>query len=425
MHQQWEDQIAFYVAGTLPRAQVAELERHLATCAACQQSLREWRQIAEAVRDEAGTWSRRLPPLSLGVRSSLRQPAPKPGISPAFDAPTPTSRRVRYRRPSRSWGAITLAAAVITLVLFGGAITYLTNRDRHNQNASATLVAMSLQTEEVEATQALDPTPTRRPPTQEPRDLGILTAPTTATALPPTNLPTRQPDSAPVNTQPPDMTRTTEMRFVEENLMVEMQSCRVGSPGEPVPVYEWTNRLAPIVDYLQPGERLTSHITDGAGWYQVNGREGGILGWVPAESVTLEGDCGALLLPSLTPDATRCTAYASVGQPLFLLEGPGASWPTTYILQPLFTATAFERSDNGWVRLMHQDGGTIWIGWVQASELVLEGTACVNLPVIASSLYATPGFVTATESFTPTPVPFDPPTATPPDLDATEDIPST
>ncbi len=69
-HKSWEDLIPFYVAQTLPLSDAAALERHLAHCPDCRQSVDEWRAIAATVRAEANRRASRLPPLSPRVSAT-------------------------------------------------------------------------------------------------------------------------------------------------------------------------------------------------------------------------------------------------------------------------------------------------------------------------------------------------------------------
>jgi anti-sigma factor RsiW len=74
MHEQWEKQLPFYVAGALPAEEHAALEQHLKDCAACRDELTAWRHLAAAVRGEAEERATALPPISPVVRANLKRP---------------------------------------------------------------------------------------------------------------------------------------------------------------------------------------------------------------------------------------------------------------------------------------------------------------------------------------------------------------
>ena len=67
MHNLWEEMLPFYIAGSLPKAEATRLERHLEHCETCSQSMSDWKLVAAAVRAEAASQMRALPPLSADV----------------------------------------------------------------------------------------------------------------------------------------------------------------------------------------------------------------------------------------------------------------------------------------------------------------------------------------------------------------------
>lgn len=84
MHEGWQDLLPFYAVGTLPAADRAAVEAHLAGCAACQQTIDEWRVVATAVQAEASARAAALPPLSPVVRANLRRrPTPAQALHSA------------------------------------------------------------------------------------------------------------------------------------------------------------------------------------------------------------------------------------------------------------------------------------------------------------------------------------------------------
>ncbi len=49
MHEQWQDLIPYYVAGSLSQTDAAALERHVEFCALCRKALDEWRVIGRII----------------------------------------------------------------------------------------------------------------------------------------------------------------------------------------------------------------------------------------------------------------------------------------------------------------------------------------------------------------------------------------
>jgi anti-sigma factor RsiW len=67
-----QDQLPFYVAGTLPAAERTPIEQHLAECATCRAAAQEWRAVALGVRSGVAARPGALPPLSPVVRAQVR-----------------------------------------------------------------------------------------------------------------------------------------------------------------------------------------------------------------------------------------------------------------------------------------------------------------------------------------------------------------
>jgi hypothetical protein len=279
MHKQWQELIPFYAAGTLAEAQVVSLNRHLAGCDVCSRVLDEWRVIGEAVRDEGSAWAEEVPPLSERARAEIQ--IPRQGASTWVnghrpDAPVQTAPRQPFSSAAnRRYAPVTLAAAVIAVVVFGGLLLYaLMGIERP---PTATILPAS-QTPE---TGTPAPTTTSRP-TQNPNlDLGILTAP-----------PGLQ-ESVERTPQPPVSV------FVPSPTSSFTRCMAVTASGEPVAVYAWPDDYTAQNGTIHPDEEWWTWIHSGDGWYQVY--YAGITGWVPANLVTLLGPCDDLMLPSPTP----------------------------------------------------------------------------------------------------------------------------
>lgn len=137
MHKHWTDLLPYYVAGTLSQKQAAELERHLAGCEDCRQTVREWQRVAEVVRSETQQWAAQTP-----------QIPPQSVLTAAFSSngrgtlpPTETSRmRLALSRSAsaRSTSIVTLAA-VIAILLIGGVLllSVLSDPDSPSQGAAS------------------------------------------------------------------------------------------------------------------------------------------------------------------------------------------------------------------------------------------------------------------------------------------------
>jgi len=133
MHDRWQDQLPYYAAGTLDPAERAALEAHLSGCEACRAALETWAMIAGAVREDAAARVEALPPLHLPdvfSRNGHAQDAPsldgvprKPEQTENTDMTVHFPEIANLRPAPQSRSLLTLAAAVLLVVLFGvGAI---------------------------------------------------------------------------------------------------------------------------------------------------------------------------------------------------------------------------------------------------------------------------------------------------------------
>src|SRR5262245_46750771 len=135
-HQEWQEQIPFYIAQTLSPEQRRAFEGHLATCDSCQAEMDDWRMIASAVWREADEAARHLPPLSQEVynRLSYRDKAPvsryaanpprpqPPQASPTNVTVLPQRRRIQL--------PLTMVAGLIVALVFGGLLFLFAFRDK-------------------------------------------------------------------------------------------------------------------------------------------------------------------------------------------------------------------------------------------------------------------------------------------------------
>lgn len=231
-HQHCLDQLPFYVAGKLSPAERAALDDHLAACDPCRAALDEWQRIAEDVRTQAASRVQVLPPLrtlpvfSSNGRSHLPTPiqedtmmnpatvytpslSPLPvhgegtgeGAAPRVEQALPLpGRHVKSRHP-----VITLAAALLVIVLFVGALVALNRGDQHpDSHPGAVLLTLSA-----------TPSPVSSPtliPTQPPDELATPTPiPSLIPTLPPDEPGT--PTPAPYMVIPGDLATPTPVPF--------------------------------------------------------------------------------------------------------------------------------------------------------------------------------------------------------------------
>ncbi len=412
MHEDWQELIPYYVAGTLPASDAAFLEQHLAMCDLCRTSLAEWRLIGEVVRAEAESWARQLPPLSPRVRNSLHQrpasPSPN-GFSkhPSAAAHAPAGPYypsvARQRRRNQPWLAATLIAAALTVVLFGGVMLYVISRNLSSQNQTTTPNGMAVNLWN-------SPNPTQAVGASVPAT-PTQTAQVTRTPTPIRAVPTRPPARSALPTASPQ-TRAAATSALW--LTPPPDRCSVSSAtGRPVNIYLWPGLEYSITGVLDPKEFLGTYIHSGTGWYEVYAPGGGIAGWVPAEQIRLNGPCTDLWLPSPTPlplplgtptPLAECLLSLPTPGTLNLRSGPGMDFPVINAVGQGILLTGIARSDNGWFRVTLTISSTVWIGWVSEQSVQQMGR-CGDLPVLQAGQYL--------RTLTPQPTPTLPDTPTP------------
>ena len=366
MHEQWQDMIPFYIAGSLTGAEASALERHLAGCELCRREAEAWGLIADAVRAEAKSWSQ-PPPLALEIRAQLYgsvNGARRETLPPAhpYQRPVPR-RRWRFAVPA------TLTAVVAVLLLFGGLLVFMALRgalEEKPQYASGSPVVPTL-------TASPMPSPTYTPGPDE-VDMGILPPPDTPTPLP-------QPSS----TLPPPSTSTPLPTATSQD-MNPLVCYAVNTSGDIVPLYRRPGETSERTGMLVRGESRRTWVYNEDDWYQIGEPSGGIAGWVRGDLVTLQGNCGGMALPSPTytpqpsPAATEPTATP-----------PGPCQPDFYRADadrnncPSQTQTpvqaAYQPFEGG-LMLWRNDTGGIWVlthtGTVLHYEEATYGTRPAN-----------------------------------------------
>lgn len=128
MHDPWLDQLSEYMEGTLPPADAAALEEHLAACAGCRQALADLQEVLSLAHSlEAGE-----PPRDLwaGIEQAITAQAPA-GALPVAPSPDMKVIRLDAARAAKPAGARfsftlpQLAAAAVLLMAVGGTAVYL------------------------------------------------------------------------------------------------------------------------------------------------------------------------------------------------------------------------------------------------------------------------------------------------------------
>jgi len=116
--QHWQDQLPFYVAGTLSEAERAAVDQHLAGCAMCRARAADWQRIADAVRADALDRVQHTPPLnrSLTTFSNDSFIERTSEMSTRTFNPTAPQRRVRLSGLIGAAAMFTLAFAALMLL---------------------------------------------------------------------------------------------------------------------------------------------------------------------------------------------------------------------------------------------------------------------------------------------------------------------
>src|SRR5690606_16697385 len=200
MHDRWQDQLPYYAAGTLDPAERAALEAHLSGCEACRAALETWMAIAGAVREDAATRVDALPPLHLPEvfsRNGHSKVAPaldgvvyKPERTENIEMTVHFPEIASLRPAPQSRSLLTLAAAVLLVVLFGVGAILLAQRigDPSTQEPGApqgdqpAALGIQAETPTVPPTDPPTSTPNIAPPTGTPQ---LMPSAMTSTALVP------------------------------------------------------------------------------------------------------------------------------------------------------------------------------------------------------------------------------------------------
>lgn len=362
MHNLWEEMLPFYIAGALPKGEATRLERHLERCEICSQSLNEWKQIATAVRAEAASQMRALPPLAPEIlreaseqrpnqtfqTSEMPRLVPKPRSTPRYSAPI-----------------VTLVAAV-TVLLIGGVLALMVMRPPDpNANGVALLPTSTLTHTPIPVTLAPTLEPTDVVPTDVPRIIVIepsetpiretatpLTAPTSLP--PPTQLAYIPPPTqvTPAQQFPTYLPPPTMTPFVEESMALSAAESSLASgtggggggcsaqpaipSGSVINLYSRPRTDAAVLATVAATDWLTALAVSDNGWYQVQSAAGNV-GWVQQSLVTPSGSCDSL--PLIAADSATTTLATPTVLPFPSLEPTSAQTQTSDAVPPEVTAS--------------------------------------------------------------------------------------
>lgn len=307
MHEQWQDLMPFYLAGTLSRAEAAALESHLAGCAECQLALNEWRIIAEVVKAEGQMRARALPPLAKSTRESIKQENTAAQNGRVLSLPTqPNQPAVKFRQPAATLKAmkpirtrqtrfpVTMAAAAVIVFVLGGILIFAMSRPPADENfadENESIAALPSYTPRIRLTETPTVTIT---PTQE-QELGII-----STARPPsTFVPSTLPSGAGGG--------IGGGGFVPQTItsaLVAPESVLEGCAITNITTFAQKIYQSPDVTSLQVGllnpQETLAVFQRSADWYNVIGTDNRIFGWIYGDGLSLTDACVSLPQPTPT-----------------------------------------------------------------------------------------------------------------------------
>lgn len=414
MHKKFEDLIPFYVAQTLPDDERRAVETYLAQSKEAQQEVADWHAIASVVYEDAARHAVGLPPLSPKVLDAIRQSQGRYSSEPTLET---LQVVVPPARPTvNRWMSLTMAAAVLMVVLFAGLLASMAARgsiDLTGSDGGGTSIVM-LTEESSSQTPLSTLSPTVTPLVT--RDMGIVTlTPQTSTRIPDTAVPPAviQPTTVPQD----DGSRGSEEATASESRQAEMAALGAFLPGEctlmsrtgaDVPIHRFPSQSSEVIGFITSGQTLRTWVYSGDGWYETGIFDAStIVGWVSAALVQVSGDCANLPLPS--PTATQTTtgvgvcAVEPVPTVLNMYAGPGSGYAILNAISPGAQPDILAVSDNGWLRVAWMIGDNRWIGWIPSTSVTLTGN-CDTLPGVGAAGYppeAMPVWSTPTPAITP------------------------
>jgi hypothetical protein len=389
MHEQWQDQIPFYVAGTLSPQEAAVLEQHLNECAACRRVVQEWRIIADAVRAEAEQWSKPLPPLSAAVREHLKaQPVSSTNGFKPHGAPPDPEFKVSYLRPQtgspRRRGSIpaTLAAALILLILFGALVIFVIG-----PGMSQPQKYLGSGPDDGNTTHQDDESlPTETPFSQTPSradDLGILPV---ATAINSTLAPTATLEGNPFQSAQYASPTTTPIPVTGVCSVISSSDSAVrmlAGPGDQYTILNVfsQNEAVPVVAKSDNGWYRVLLLIWTTEWY----------GWVNPEQVNLVGNCSDLAIIASQGYLPETPPQYSVTPTAQYMEGFGQYYLVVKEAVGPFAAGTRVRLSHAYYN--HQE----WVYYVVAEDEVTAAEVLERYLEYAPDI--TPGAPTPTAAF--------------------------
>ena len=316
MHNQWEEMLPFYVAGSLPKPEAKRLEYHLEHCAECSRSLNDWRLVADAVRAEAASLLRDLPPLSPEVLRAAAEQMQNQRFSnnTVSYAPLPP----RQIQPARRFNgtAVMMAAAAFTVLLIGGILALMIRGTQDPQGSGGVVLAPTSTMTQTPAPETaasetplpvivvIEPSNTPTPPMQDVPSQ--VPPPTVLTRVPPI-VPTRaNPTSLPPPTQVEqtfgDVTITApEATFSSEQAFMQIAvggGCTLQAAipsGSVINLYARPRTDSTVLTTISSAEELIGLATSDNSWYQLQSERGNV-GWVQQGLVSPSGNCDGLPL---------------------------------------------------------------------------------------------------------------------------------
>ncbi|MBN1565706.1 MAG: zf-HC2 domain-containing protein [Anaerolineae bacterium] len=354
-HHYWEYLIPYYVNRTLTPPERMAFERHLVTCAACRQALEDWHSVAGMVQQEVAVWAQQTPPLSSEVRAQIgisthgSRSAHAPGtvvVSHSLRGGRQTGQAGRVaRRPLQV--PLTLVAAAVMIVIFGGLLLYMATNGDDSSPASQAEVNNGVQ-----PTLGLRPTGTpfieaqESPMFAQPDDLGILDsggnnsnnaagAGGAAPDIQAFELPT---DSG---------IGGANTAFCQAMTLTTATVMMYDQPGGDN-----------IVGYLNPGEALEVFQRTVEGWYQLIWSTGYLGGWVRGSEIALNGACNNVLYPTPTGTVSILATPTAVYRGSI---GMGYLMMTTEQVGEIATNTrvrisyAWQDNDGWWYNIVAED----------------------------------------------------------------------
>jgi hypothetical protein len=410
MHSEWEALIPYYVAGTLSKGETTRLEHHLSKCAECTKSVEEWRAIAGAVRDNAASQMRALPPLSRAVTVTARRQAA------VIDYETVSRLATR-----RSNTPITLIAAAFTVILFGGLVALLVVRSFPRESefvallptATVTIAAsengapsLEPQIVVIEPTTTPVPTKERATPPSNPLPTEALAtaaepptviAPNPTQPLPPTQqifptfvLPTST--WTPEPPQPPTPMvvdgmgggngNADALSFAapeiegqaQTSLSMQSGSCEIRAAVSSAILYEGIGTDSAILGTIS-GDDILLPLGMSRGWYNVQYPDGKV-GWVQQEMVYTTGNCADLPIlgtggagnslsePTPIPPLVESPLVLIPANGINLRGGPGTDYPqvgTARSGESYHVEAQYTRQSRVWYRLTIPGAAPAWI----------------------------------------------------------------